>query len=333
MAKVALSYGHGANTYEDKRSKFVQVGGKIYEEHTHNAEVGVRLKKILVAHGVQVLEVQPAYGTDVSLTTRTNKANSWGADIYWSIHSNAGASSARGWCGFYWKGSSTGLKLAQLYAKHVKATGLPAYSTDYMYPSERGTWSDFHELRETAMPALLTENGFMTNSEDFKYIFQNKNGYYDFLAVAHAKAILEYFGIAYKGSSSTPETSVADYKPTQEDYDKGRIGRVQITVDKLNFRNEPSLESSVIKELTEGQVYYVYAVDGMWYNLGGGWASAGSDGSLLKYYPFPDQYHTVVAGDTLWSISQKYETSVTALKTLNGLTSDVLSIGQRLRVK
>jgi N-acetylmuramoyl-L-alanine amidase len=199
MAKVALSYGHGANTYEDKRSKFVVVNGKVYEEHTHNAEVGVRVKKILERHGVQVLVVQPPYGADVPLATRTTAANNWKADIYWSIHGNAAGASARGWCAFYWGPSGgNGKKLAELYAKHVKTLGLPMYSDDGIYPSQPGTWSDFHELRETNMPAVITENGFMTNPEDFKYIFLNKDGHYDKLAVAHAKAILEYFGIAYK---------------------------------------------------------------------------------------------------------------------------------------
>ncbi|WP_066048339.1 muramidase family protein [Robertmurraya korlensis] len=42
--------------------------------------------------------------------------------------------------------------------------------------------------------------------------------------------------------------------------------------------------------------------------------------------------HTVVAGDTLYSISKKYNTTVDALKKNNQLTSDVLSLGQRLTI-
>lgn len=44
-------------------------------------------------------------------------------------------------------------------------------------------------------------------------------------------------------------------------------------------------------------------------------------------------YHTVVAGDTLWALSTKYNTTVDALKKLNNLTSNTLSIGQKLIVK
>lgn len=42
--------------------------------------------------------------------------------------------------------------------------------------------------------------------------------------------------------------------------------------------------------------------------------------------------HTVRPGDTLWILARRYETTVDAIKRLNGLTSDLLSIGQVLRI-
>ncbi len=44
-------------------------------------------------------------------------------------------------------------------------------------------------------------------------------------------------------------------------------------------------------------------------------------------------YHTVQSGDTLYAISRKYDTSVDAIKKLNGLTSNIIKRGQKLRVK
>lgn len=42
--------------------------------------------------------------------------------------------------------------------------------------------------------------------------------------------------------------------------------------------------------------------------------------------------YVVRAGDTLWLLSRRYGTTVDAIKSLNGLTSDVLNIGQTLKI-
>lgn len=42
--------------------------------------------------------------------------------------------------------------------------------------------------------------------------------------------------------------------------------------------------------------------------------------------------YTVRSGDTLWLLSRRYDTTVDAIKQLNGLTGDMLSIGQVLRI-
>ena len=43
--------------------------------------------------------------------------------------------------------------------------------------------------------------------------------------------------------------------------------------------------------------------------------------------------HKVKAGDTLWSISQKYKTTVAKIKNSNGLKSDTIVVGQKLKIK
>lgn len=49
--------------------------------------------------------------------------------------------------------------------------------------------------------------------------------------------------------------------------------------------------------------------------------------------PVPADSYRVVSGDTLWGLAAKFNTTVTSLKLWNGLKSDVLSIGQILKVK
>ena len=49
----------------------------------------------------------------------------------------------------------------------------------------------------------------------------------------------------------------------------------------------------------------------------------------------PDQeyfLYTVVAGDTLWSIARRFGTTVEEIKRLNSLTSDLLRIGEVLKI-
>jgi len=45
------------------------------------------------------------------------------------------------------------------------------------------------------------------------------------------------------------------------------------------------------------------------------------------------KYHTIRRGESLWLIARRYKTEVKTLKRLNGLRSNSLSVGQRLRVK
>lgn len=49
--------------------------------------------------------------------------------------------------------------------------------------------------------------------------------------------------------------------------------------------------------------------------------------------PAPDNVHVVVSGDTLSGLAKKFSTTVDALEKLNSLASDVLQIGQKIRVK
>jgi N-acetylmuramoyl-L-alanine amidase len=72
------------------------------------------------AHGVDVLVVQPPMGKDVALRTRTDIANAWGADLYWSIHANAGDRSTKGIAGFYWSISKEGKKIADIFPSSLR---------------------------------------------------------------------------------------------------------------------------------------------------------------------------------------------------------------------
>src|SRR5690606_38038367 len=76
-------------------------------------------------------------------------------------------------------------------------------------------------VRETRMPAVLIEHGFMTNDHDFEYIFgKYKDKYRKQCAEAIVKTVCDYFGVAYKGEtknvtkpSPTPVPAPSKPKP------------------------------------------------------------------------------------------------------------------------
>ena len=72
------------------------------------------------------------------------------------------------------------------------------------------------------------------------------------------------------------------------------------------------------------------------YNLtqydGTGNVSPVSSNSQNNVQPSSAQIYTVRSGDSLWSISQRYNVSINQIKALNNLRSDMIYVGQKLKV-
>tara|TARA_R100000664_G_scaffold32658_1_gene47932 strand:+ start:1978 stop:2643 length:666 start_codon:yes stop_codon:yes gene_type:complete len=108
---------------------------------------------------------------DTPLRTRVNTANALHREkkncIYVSVHSNAFGygkefNSAHGTCTFHHYRSSKG---------EILANSLQRWLADLTPFRDRGvrsndSWANFYVLRKTHMPAVLSENGFMTNFDD-----------------------------------------------------------------------------------------------------------------------------------------------------------------------
>jgi N-acetylmuramoyl-L-alanine amidase len=276
MARIGLDIGHGVDTFPP--NKGVVVDGRGYAEHTFNANVGIALKKLLEAQGHLVYMAQQPFKTEVPLTSRTNYYNSLNLDLVISIHANAGDPSADGLCAFFWGGSTKGEKAADLYAKHVKTYGYELYS-DGTYPSQRNHWSNFHMLRETDAPAILTENGFMTNKTEFELIFKSTKFVTD-VAVIHAKLVADYFGTKYVPETIDAITTVpvsTNKKPNNTSTSQGKsevIKDIQRTLNtkyatkiSIDGYDGPKTRSALIKGLqTELNKQYKAGlnVDGLW---------------------------------------------------------------------
>ena len=102
-----------------------------------------------------------------SLAARVNDANSWGADYFISLHTNAStAQSASGIEGYVYALGTTADALATDIVENLsEATGL----------RNRGVFArpSLYVLRRTRMPATLIELGYITNPSDAALMNEN----------------------------------------------------------------------------------------------------------------------------------------------------------------
>lgn len=185
MAKpdVFLSAGHGGSD-----PGAVANGLK---EKDINLNTMLACKEILERHGLVVMCSRTTDAND-PVEQEVKEANASGAKLAASFHANAGGGD--GFEGFYYSSSKKGKKLCQLAEKYVKEIG----------QNSRGIRSKntLYFLRKTTMTSVLFESFFLDNAKD-KQIGDTVAEQKAF-GVAYAKAILEYFGIAYK-EVITPE--------------------------------------------------------------------------------------------------------------------------------
>lgn len=140
--------------------------GNGYREQDITFEIGRRLAAILEENGYETRLSRPSaetqLGTSVatSLSERVDNANSWGADYFVSLHTNASVNpQASGTEVLVYSRSSPAYELARSVLEQLRlSTGLRS----------RGvvTRPGLYVLRRTAMPAILVEMGFITNPTD-----------------------------------------------------------------------------------------------------------------------------------------------------------------------
>ncbi|MED3735891.1 N-acetylmuramoyl-L-alanine amidase, partial [Virgibacillus pantothenticus] len=201
MAKVAIGAGHGYHT-PGKRTPDGE------REWSFNNKVVTAAVMHLKEYGIDVLRLDdPSGKTDVPLSTRTNKANEWDADILISYHHNANIGKWGNWTGtetYYYPGASTGLALAK--AIHPSIVGV-------MGLRDRGIkTANLHMVRESKMPAILIEGGFMDSTIDIKVMRNDE--VLERAGKALADAIADYFGVQAKPSK--PSKPAPEPKPSKK---------------------------------------------------------------------------------------------------------------------
>ncbi|MGE7771683.1 N-acetylmuramoyl-L-alanine amidase [Viridibacillus arvi] len=229
MVKIFIDPGHGG-------SDPGAIGNGIQEKDI-TLKIGTKIRDILTAEYNNVSILMSRTGDSFpSLTDRTNAANAWGADFFLSVHINAGGGT--GFESYVYPGVGAP---STTYQNNIHSEIMQVNQL-----TDRGKkQSDLHVLRESNMPALLTENGFIDTVSDATKM--KNDTWIANVARGHVNGLVKCFNLPKKDSAT---------------------------------------------------------------------------------------YHTVVSGDTVYSMSVKYGSTVDQIKTWNNLNSNyTIYLGQVLRVK
>ena len=160
----------------------------------------------------------------------------------------------------------------------------------------------YYIIRETnPLQSLLVEYGFIDNANDQKKLQNNLLDYVEGVV----EALANYIGVPYTNEEQEePNPSQYIVKAGDTLYSISR--KFGVTVDDIKNRNNLTNNNIFI-----GQQLYIPGVQ-----------DVVIDPEFGTY--------TVKAGDTLYSIANRYGISVDDLKNYNNLNSNILSIGQEL---
>ena len=183
MFKIALTAGHYKYTSGKRCLKSLDKNET--REWVLNDRIADKIEKLLKSYeGYSLIRTDDTTGEKaISNTARITAANNFGADIYISIHHNAGINggSGGGIVAYTYTKVSDATKAWQkeLYNALIKHTGLKGNRAQPLASA------NLEECRKTSMPAVLLELGFMDSKTDTPIILTDE------YATKCAEAIVE----------------------------------------------------------------------------------------------------------------------------------------------
>lgn len=233
---LVLDAGHGLKT----SGKQTMNGSRgIVKEWTMNDSIVRKITSILSGYNITIKRTDdPSGATDISLTERVKRCNSYKPDLFVSIHHNAG-----GGCGteVYWhtKGTAEDKKVASIVApKLASQCGM----------KNRGVKTAEFTVLTCNATAILIEGGFMDTASDYE-IITSENGQQKY-AQAVADSIIEYLGLT-KVASSQPSTNTS----SSQGFKVGDKVKVKTTATHY-------ATGQVMASFVKGSTYEVTKVDG-----------------------------------------------------------------------
>ncbi|MEH7331214.1 N-acetylmuramoyl-L-alanine amidase [Neobacillus drentensis] len=231
--KLYLDPGHGGT---DPGAQ-----GNGLNEKDLTLDIALKIRNILL-NNYENIEVMMSRTGDItkSLSQRTNEANAWKADFYMSIHINANSGTATGYEDYIHTSLSDNSTTAKyrdiIHAEVIKLNQL----------RDRGKKkANFHVLRESKMPAMLSENGFIDNPQDAALMKQTS--WRQNVAQGHANGIALAFNL--KPKSTAPAGTI--YKVIAGSF------KLRENADKrVAFLHSVGIESFVVTTTISGETRY-----------------------------------------------------------------------------
>lgn len=190
--------------------------------------------------------------------------------------------------------------LAKRILENIGATGQETRKY-YQRRLPSDTSKDYYFIHRNTgnLEPLIVEYGFIDNTKDVEFLKEN----YEELAESVISAVANYIGVPY----TPPEGLITNtYVVQKGDTLYSIANKLGTTVSEL--KKENNLTSNTLQI---GEVLRI---------------------PTKEIYEEEENIYIVKKGDSLYSIANKYNTTVDELKRINNLTSNILSIGQVLKL-
>lgn len=202
MFKIALTAGHYKYTAGKRCLKSIDPTET--REWVLNDRIADKIEELLKDYdGYALLRTDDTTGEKaISNAERIKSANDFGADFYLSVHHNAGIKGGGGGGIVAYIHPSASAASAEwqkeLYNALIDATGLKGNRATPLAKS------NLQEVRETVMPAVLLELGFMDSATDVPIILSEE--YADKCAEAIVSVIVRRGGLTKKAEEKPAKT-------------------------------------------------------------------------------------------------------------------------------
>lgn len=190
--------------------------------------------------------------------------------------------------------------LAKRILENIGATGQETRKY-YQRRLPSDTSKDYYFIHRNTgnLEPLIVEYGFIDNTKDVEFLKEN----YEELAESVISAVANYIGVPYKAPNGLITNT---YVVQKGDTLYSIANKLGTTVSEL--KKENNLTSNTLQI---GEVLRI---------------------PTKEIYEEEENIYIVKKGDSLYSIANKYNTTVDELKRINNLTSNILSIGQVLKL-